>query len=145
MVRCDLIRFIVGVIHPTNELLCSDIIPRWAVIGQLLKNLIDAGDLHKVLNIFMFNQRLFFNTFKFIYFISVITCLLHYINPYFVQIDIIKRSCLSKTGLCCVTCTHPDTEQLLCFLFTGLFKIIIWVLTFVFLFHSFMLLIVFLI
>jgi integrator complex subunit 3 len=26
--RCDLIRFIVGVIHPTNELLCSDIIPR---------------------------------------------------------------------------------------------------------------------
>ena len=26
--RCDIIRFIVGVIHPTNELLCSDIIPR---------------------------------------------------------------------------------------------------------------------
>lgn len=34
--RCDMIRFIVGVIHPTNELLCSDIIPRWAVIGWLL-------------------------------------------------------------------------------------------------------------
>jgi len=34
--RCDLIRFIVGVIHPTNELLGSDIIPRWAVIGWLL-------------------------------------------------------------------------------------------------------------
>ncbi|KAL0270689.1 UNVERIFIED_CONTAM: hypothetical protein PYX00_008010 [Menopon gallinae] len=34
--RIDLIRFIVGVIHPTNELLCSDIIPRWAVIGWLL-------------------------------------------------------------------------------------------------------------
>lgn len=34
--RCDLIRFIIGVIHPTNELLCSDIIPRWAVIGWLL-------------------------------------------------------------------------------------------------------------
>lgn len=34
--RCDLIRFIVGVIHPTNEVLCSDIIPRWAVIGWLL-------------------------------------------------------------------------------------------------------------
>ncbi|XP_033224600.1 integrator complex subunit 3 isoform X2 [Belonocnema kinseyi] len=33
--RCDLIRFIVGVIHPSNELLCSDIIPRWAVIGWL--------------------------------------------------------------------------------------------------------------
>lgn len=34
--RIDLIRFIVGVIHPSNELLCSDIIPRWAVIGWLL-------------------------------------------------------------------------------------------------------------
>lgn len=34
--RCDLIRFIVGVIHPTNELLGSNIIPRWAVIGWLL-------------------------------------------------------------------------------------------------------------
>ncbi|XP_046677860.1 integrator complex subunit 3-like isoform X2 [Homalodisca vitripennis] len=34
--RIDLIRFIVGVIHPTNELLCSDIIPRWAIIGWLL-------------------------------------------------------------------------------------------------------------
>lgn len=34
--RCDIIRFIVGVIHPTNELLSSDIIPRWAVIGWLL-------------------------------------------------------------------------------------------------------------
>ena len=27
--RCDIIRFIVGVIHPPNELLCSDIIPRY--------------------------------------------------------------------------------------------------------------------
>lgn len=34
--RCDVIRFICGVIHPTNEVLCSDIIPRWAVIGWLL-------------------------------------------------------------------------------------------------------------
>ncbi|XP_035209460.1 integrator complex subunit 3-like isoform X2 [Stegodyphus dumicola] len=34
--RCDLIRYICGVIHPTNEALCSDIIPRWAVIGWLL-------------------------------------------------------------------------------------------------------------
>lgn len=34
--RCDVIRFICGVIHPSNELLCSDIIPRWAVIGWLL-------------------------------------------------------------------------------------------------------------
>ncbi|CAG7833806.1 unnamed protein product [Allacma fusca] len=34
--RADIIRFIVGVIHPTNEVLCSDILPRWAVIGWLL-------------------------------------------------------------------------------------------------------------
>ena len=34
--RCDLIRYICAVIHPSNELLCSDIIPRWAVIGWLL-------------------------------------------------------------------------------------------------------------
>ncbi|XP_039291169.1 integrator complex subunit 3 [Nilaparvata lugens] len=40
--RCDLIRFIVGVIHPTNELLCSDIIPRWAVIGWLLTSCTSA-------------------------------------------------------------------------------------------------------
>ncbi|EDV21135.1 uncharacterized protein TRIADDRAFT_11602, partial [Trichoplax adhaerens] len=34
---CDIIRFICGVIHPTNEILGSDIIPRWAVIGWLLQ------------------------------------------------------------------------------------------------------------
>lgn len=36
--RCDLIRFIIGCIHPSNEVLCSDIIPRWAVIGWLLSS-----------------------------------------------------------------------------------------------------------
>ncbi|XP_064619103.1 integrator complex subunit 3-like [Lineus longissimus] len=34
--RCDLIRYICAVIHPSNEILCSDVIPRWAVIGWLL-------------------------------------------------------------------------------------------------------------
>ncbi|ODN03544.1 Integrator complex subunit 3 [Orchesella cincta] len=34
--RADIIRFIVGVIHPSNEILCSDILPRWAIIGWLL-------------------------------------------------------------------------------------------------------------
>ncbi|XP_055539491.1 integrator complex subunit 3 homolog isoform X2 [Wyeomyia smithii] len=34
--RSDLIRFIIGAIHPTNDMLCSDIIPRWAIIGWLL-------------------------------------------------------------------------------------------------------------
>ena len=36
--RCDLIRYICGVIHPSNEVLCSDIIPRWAVIGWILSS-----------------------------------------------------------------------------------------------------------
>ncbi|KAI1301443.1 Integrator complex subunit 3 [Halotydeus destructor] len=36
--RCDLIRFICGVIHPSNELLCSDVTPRWAVIGWILSS-----------------------------------------------------------------------------------------------------------
>ena len=36
--RCDLIRFICGIIHPSNEVLCSDIIPRWAVIGWILSS-----------------------------------------------------------------------------------------------------------
>ena len=35
--RCDLIRYICCVFHPSNELLGSDIIPRWAVIGWLLQ------------------------------------------------------------------------------------------------------------
>ena len=32
----ELIRFICCVIHPTNEVLASDIIPRWALIGWLI-------------------------------------------------------------------------------------------------------------
>lgn len=34
--RADLMRYICGVVHPTNEILGSDITPRWAVIGWLL-------------------------------------------------------------------------------------------------------------
>mgnify|MGYP002775512892 CR=1 FL=1 len=34
---CDLIRFICCVHHPPNHILQSDIVPRWAVIGWLLK------------------------------------------------------------------------------------------------------------
>lgn len=36
LLRCDLIRYICTIIHPSNEVLCSDIIPRWAIIGWLL-------------------------------------------------------------------------------------------------------------
>ena len=36
--RADLIRYICGVVHPSNEILGSDITPRWAVIGWLLSS-----------------------------------------------------------------------------------------------------------
>lgn len=35
---CDIVRFICCGHHPTNEIIQSDIIPRWAVIGWLLKS-----------------------------------------------------------------------------------------------------------
>ncbi|XP_057302990.1 integrator complex subunit 3-like [Hydractinia symbiolongicarpus] len=31
----DIVRFICGVIHPPNEILASDVIPRWAILGWL--------------------------------------------------------------------------------------------------------------
>nr|XP_020666479.1 integrator complex subunit 3 [Pogona vitticeps] len=34
--RCDLIRYICGVVHPSNEVLSSDILPRWAIIGNAI-------------------------------------------------------------------------------------------------------------
>jgi integrator complex subunit 3 len=34
---CDLIRFICCCIHPTNQILQSDICPRWAIVGWLMK------------------------------------------------------------------------------------------------------------
>lgn len=34
--RSDIIRYICGCVHPSNDILCSDVIPRWAVIGWLL-------------------------------------------------------------------------------------------------------------
>ena len=33
----DLVRFVVCAVHPTNAILQSDVVPRWAVIGWLLK------------------------------------------------------------------------------------------------------------
>ena len=34
----DIVRFICSCFHPTNEILSSDITPRWAVIGWLFKS-----------------------------------------------------------------------------------------------------------
>lgn len=61
--RCDMIRFIVGVIHPTNELLCSDIIPRWAVIGWLLTTCTSSVAVSNA-KLALFYDWLFYNTDK---------------------------------------------------------------------------------
>ncbi|KRT78830.1 hypothetical protein AMK59_7723 [Oryctes borbonicus] len=61
--RCDMIRFIVGVIHPTNELLCSDIIPRWAVIGWLLTTCTSAVAVSNA-KLALFYDWLFFDSEK---------------------------------------------------------------------------------
>ncbi|XP_044761200.1 integrator complex subunit 3 homolog [Coccinella septempunctata] len=61
--RCDIIRFIVGVIHPTNELLCSDIIPRWAVIGWLLTTCTSAVAMSNA-KLALFYDWLFFDSEK---------------------------------------------------------------------------------
>lgn len=42
--RCDLIRYICGVVHPSNEVLSSDILPRWAIIGWLLTTCTVSGE-----------------------------------------------------------------------------------------------------
>jgi len=54
--RSDLIRYICTIIHPSNEVLCSDIIPRWAIIGWLLT---------VQCNVQMCRQALFFDWFAF--------------------------------------------------------------------------------
>jgi integrator complex subunit 3 len=38
-VICDIMRFICCCYHPSNAVLSSDVIPRWAVIGWLLQSI----------------------------------------------------------------------------------------------------------
>ncbi|XP_053669847.1 integrator complex subunit 3 homolog [Anopheles nili] len=61
--RCDLIRFIISAIHPTNDMLCSDIIPRWAIIGWLLTSCTNAVALANV-KLALFYDWLFFDPAK---------------------------------------------------------------------------------
>ncbi|KAL7304899.1 hypothetical protein TKK_0002702 [Trichogramma kaykai] len=58
--RSDLIRFIIGVIHPSNELLCSDIIPRWAVLGWLFTTCTSACAMSNA-KLALFYDWLFFD------------------------------------------------------------------------------------
>lgn len=61
--RSDLIRFIINAIHPTNELLCSDIIPRWAIIGWLLTSCTNPVALANA-KLALFYDWLFFDPVK---------------------------------------------------------------------------------
>ncbi|KAJ1677064.1 hypothetical protein EV182_006953, partial [Spiromyces aspiralis] len=36
---CDIIRFICGVFHPSNQLLASEVVPRYVIIGALLRTI----------------------------------------------------------------------------------------------------------
>uniref|UniRef100_A0A182JGF9 SOSS complex subunit A homolog n=1 Tax=Anopheles atroparvus TaxID=41427 RepID=A0A182JGF9_ANOAO len=61
--RCDLIRFIISAIHPTNDMLCSDIIPRWAIIGWLLTSCTNGVTLANA-KLALFYDWLFFDPLK---------------------------------------------------------------------------------
>ncbi|KAH9392048.1 Integrator complex subunit 3 [Tyrophagus putrescentiae] len=45
MLRCDWIRFINLIIHPTNSILSSDVTPRWALIGWLLSGFFQGNSV----------------------------------------------------------------------------------------------------
>lgn len=61
--RSDLIRFIINAIHPTNDMLCSDIIPRWAIIGWLLTSCTNSVALANA-KLAIFYDWLFFDPTK---------------------------------------------------------------------------------
>lgn len=61
--RSDLIRFIINAIHPTNNMLCSDIIPRWAIIGWLLTSCTNTVALANA-KLAIFYDWLFFDPVK---------------------------------------------------------------------------------
>lgn len=61
--RSDLIRFIINAIHPTNELLSSDITPRWAIIGWLLTSCTNPIVLANA-KLALFYDWLFFDSVK---------------------------------------------------------------------------------
>lgn len=61
--RSDLIRFIINAIHPTNDMLCSDLIPRWAIIGWLLTSCTNPTALANA-KLALFYDWLFFDPAK---------------------------------------------------------------------------------
>lgn len=61
--RSDLIRFIINAIHPTNDMLCSDIMPRWAIIGWLLTSCTNTVALANA-KLALFYDWLFFDSAK---------------------------------------------------------------------------------
>lgn len=61
--RSDLIRFIINAIHPTNDMLCSNLIPRWAIIGWLLTTCTNTTALANA-KLALFYDWLFFDPIK---------------------------------------------------------------------------------
>uniref|UniRef100_A0A182NRN5 SOSS complex subunit A homolog n=1 Tax=Anopheles dirus TaxID=7168 RepID=A0A182NRN5_9DIPT len=61
--RCDLIRYIISAIHPTNDMLSSDIMPRWAIIGWLLTSCTNSVTLSNA-KLALFYDWLFFDPAK---------------------------------------------------------------------------------
>lgn len=61
--RSDLIRFIINAIHPTNDMLSSDLIPRWAIIGWLLTSCTNSTALANA-KLALFYDWLFFDPMK---------------------------------------------------------------------------------
>lgn len=61
--RSDIIRYIINAIHPTNDMLCSDIVPRWAIIGWLLTTCTNGVAVANV-KLSIFYDWLFFDPIK---------------------------------------------------------------------------------
>lgn len=61
--RSDLIRFIINAIHPSNDMLSSDLIPRWAIIGWLITSCTNPTALANA-KLALFYDWLFFDPLK---------------------------------------------------------------------------------
>ncbi|XP_010435106.1 PREDICTED: integrator complex subunit 3 homolog [Camelina sativa] len=57
----DIVRFICCVIHPTNEIIRSEIMPRWAIIGWLLELCRQNHHIERSVNLALFYDWLFFD------------------------------------------------------------------------------------
>ncbi|KAL1200069.1 hypothetical protein V5N11_030294 [Cardamine amara subsp. amara] len=57
----DIVRFVCCVIHPTNEIIRSEIMPRWAVLGWLLELCKQSHHIERSVKLALFYDWLFFD------------------------------------------------------------------------------------